>query len=44
MTEMAPEPTPLADAAMDFLRRSLSELDGMETVADFLYCCGEDVR
>lgn len=40
MTE--PTDTPLADAAMAFLRRSLSELDGMETVADFVYLTGGD--
>lgn len=42
MNEMAPEATPLADAAIAFLRRSLSALDAMEDVADFEYLCGGD--
>jgi hypothetical protein len=35
-------PTPLADAAMAFLRRSLADLAAVETVADLLYACGEE--
>ena len=42
MTEMAPESTPLADAAMAFLRRSLADLAAVETVVDLLYLAGED--
>lgn len=37
-----PEPTPLADAALDFLRTSLAALDAMDTVEDFLWLTGED--
>ena len=37
-----PDPTPLATAALDFLRSSLADLDAMEDVGDFLWLCGED--
>jgi len=34
--------TPLADAALDFLRTSLAALDAMETVDDFVWLTGGD--
>ena len=42
VAQMERESTPLADAALDFLRTSLAALDAMETVDDFVWLCGGD--